>query len=96
MITTRPCPICKQAAARIDPVPDKDAARIQCGRCGTFVIDADLLGMVDKKQLSTEDEQLLPYLSAYIRELTDHGALVTLDVEDWRALARAQKRISRS
>jgi hypothetical protein len=96
MITTRSCPICKQARARTDPVPDKDAARIQCGRCGTFVIDAALLGMMDKKQLRAKGEQLLPYLSAYIREVNDNGALIMLDLENWQALARAQKRISRS
>jgi hypothetical protein len=52
--------------------------------------------MMDKKQLTAKGEQLLPYLSAYIREVNDNGALIMLDLENWQALVRAQKRISRS
>jgi hypothetical protein len=76
------------AQARIDLSPYCDAAHIACGRC---VMAIFLLGRMKNHQLTTKDHQLLPSLSAFLRQATDQGLGIALTRENWRAYARGRK-----
>jgi hypothetical protein len=81
------CPICG-LKARVEPLSVRDAAYIECNQCGACVMDAVLLGILHKKHLTATEEQLLPCRSAFLRQQTDQGTVIELELKNWRAYAR--------
>jgi hypothetical protein len=88
----RACPVCGQNANVSNlPPPMIDGYRIECPRCGNFIAPGLLLRTVLKgKDSDSEANELLPHLSAYIRQANARGENVALD-ESWRDFARAHK-----
>jgi hypothetical protein len=87
----RACPVCAGQNARLSGIAERDAFRVACHRCGNFLVSGILLFTQLKGQQSDADiKQLLPYLSAYIRQANDRGEHVVLD-DDWQDFAAAHK-----
>jgi hypothetical protein len=87
----RACPVCEQNANIISVASMIDGYRIECPRCGTFITPGMLLDMQLKGQHSdAATKELLPYLSAYIRQANERREPVVLD-ENWRDFALAHK-----
>src|SRR5262245_25317038 len=87
------CPVCGQNANVSNvPPPTIDAYRVECPRCGNFVAPGMLLITQLKGQHSDSDiRELLPYLSAYIRQANARGERVVLEDKNWRNFALAHK-----
>src|SRR5262245_53588620 len=93
MVNTGPgvCPVCAQKAT-LYALPNRDTSRVECPRCGNFLVSGLLLRTVLKgKDSDSETKELLPYLSAYIRQATARGERVVLEVENWQNFALANK-----
>jgi hypothetical protein len=84
------CPVCSQNAT-VSNLAGRDGYRVECPRCKPFVAPGLLLRTVLKGQQSdAETKELLPYLSAYIRQANERGERVVLD-ENWRDFALAHQ-----
>jgi hypothetical protein len=87
------CPVCNLENPQIDHVPGYDAYKVCCKRCGTFMIEGNLL-IKNRSHFSEDDKPLLPYLSAYIRQSTQRGATAEISRNTWQNLARAHSTTS--
>jgi hypothetical protein len=86
----RACPVCGQNAT-VSNIALEDVYAIACPRCKNFQAPGMLLDTQLKGQRSDADiKELLPYLSAYIRQANSRGERVVLD-ENWRNFALANK-----
>ncbi len=93
------CPICERENPRMRGFADRAASEIVCSHCGTFVIARDLVVIELERSplkgrregLTVEDERLLPYLSAYIRQANSRGITPELNRDNWRDFARAHQ-----
>lgn len=93
------CPVCIGPARRHATYAPSGARRtatsVECDRCGSFSIthalDHSWTGMRERNdgRLSDEEQALLPYLSAHLRQAADPIELTT---ENWRAFAEAHTR----
>jgi hypothetical protein len=85
------CPVCSQNAT-VSNLGGRDGYRVECPRCKPFVAPGLLLRTVLKGQNSdSEIKELLPYLSAYIRQSNERGERVVLEDKNWRNFALAHK-----
>ena len=85
------CPVCSQNAT-VSNLAARDGYRVECPRCGNFVAPGMLLITQLKGQHSDPDiKELLPYLSAYIRQANARGERVVLEDKNWRNFAMAHK-----
>lgn len=82
------CPICG-IESRVDRFRDQDAFQVQCKRCGLYTTSRTLMGLLP--DLSGEDGQLRPYLSAYTRQAGTTGAGTMLTTDNWRQLAEGYR-----
>src|SRR5262249_10253804 len=93
MVNTGPgaCPVCGQKAT-LYAVPRHDGFRVECPRCGNFIVPGLLLRTVLKGSDSdSETKELLPFLSAYIRQANERDEHIILD-DNWPDFALAHKK----
>lgn len=89
-VSTDICPICGLDGAEETPPPaNKNASVITCERCGRYMMAGRMVKTWRRRRAegerhSPEDEQLLPYLSAYTRQTYEHGGKTELDSNNWR------------
>lgn len=88
------CPICAQSA-EVSEEPHHDAVRVMCARCAP-TNRLTVSGIAARAWSGdSEHRSILPYLSAYIRQVTDRGEHVVVDdPEKWVELARAHRHTS--
>ena len=65
--TPSSCPLCDAEPISATPLPDKDAYKVECRRCGKFSISGTLYSSRDIPNT------LKPWLSAYTRQGHEHG-----------------------
>lgn len=78
------CPLCGWDA-ETESVGGRDASAFRCGTCGNFEATRSFLAMVR----GGGDQELMPFLSAHVRQETERGIRVVLHTDNWRDLARA-------
>ena len=91
---SEPCPVCGQPASyrAVDTAIDADS--IFCPTCTNLktpfmIIGSPRLILCDKAHLKSEQKQLLPSLSAYLRQMSSRGEIVVLSEDNWEVLARS-------
>ena len=89
------CPVCS-CNANVSKVAEMiDGHSVECPRCSRFLVPGLLLRTVLRGAQSDRDtKQLLPYLSAYIRQANERGEKVTLDRDHWKEWALAHANTS--
>ncbi len=81
------CPICRGIAEVSSLLPKQDGDRIDCIRCGHFI-----LYLSDRRYFEgMEDRCLLPYLSAYIRQNSGPSAPLVVCQGEWESHALFHK-----
>ena len=81
------CPICAGIAGIASLLPNQDAVRICCERCGHFYVSTSNRRFFE----GLSDRNLLPFLSAHIRQNSGPSAPLVLRYEDWESHALAHK-----
>ena len=84
-----PCPICRRNAAIYDYPTKIDTSFVKCDRCGQFLMSGLLTSTLQAPDvtMTKEDQSLLPYLSAYTRQISEAGSVPLLISENWREFA---------
>ena len=89
-----PCPVCEQPASyrAVDTAIDVDA--FLCPTCTNLETPFTITGLLrlilrDRVHLKPEQKQLLPSLSARLRQMSTRGKLVALSEDNWEALAQS-------
>jgi len=84
----KPCFVC-DLTADVNRVSSRDAYFVVCGRCGRYQITGTLAATIRHPG----DVELLPYLSAYLRQATARGEDIELSTSsNWQRLAVAHSR----
>jgi hypothetical protein len=82
------CPLCGWDASVIQ-IPD--GARVSCKKCGKFNVTGSLWSTALADRETKEAKELFPYLSAYTRQASERGEVVTLGTGNWKNFALAHK-----
>lgn len=91
---SEPCPVCGQPASYRAVDTAIDANSFLCPTCTNLETPFTITGLLrlilrDKTHLKSEQKQLLPGLSAHLRQMSNRGEIVTLSEDNWEALARS-------
>jgi len=79
------CPICKlpDCKARL-----AENSEFDCRRCGKFLISNTLIAIINRDPQDSRNQQLLPFLSSYIRQANQQGIVPQLHTLNWKELAK--------
>ena len=85
------CPLCGAELTKPRKQVDRaDAFSFDCPACGRFEIIGPLLTYWDEGKLDEQDQTLLSNLPAAVRRRNDAGKHVSLNFDNWRAIAGAE------
>jgi hypothetical protein len=86
----RSCPVCGSANAVTDSRVDE--IRFRCDRCGLFGLGFRFLAGLKTIRQQSDFVELLPYLSAALRQASDRGEVIELNHDNWKMVAEGHSR----
>ena len=82
------CPLCGAELTKPKKqVGPTDAFSFDCPACGYFEVFGQLLTYWDEGELDEQDQTLLSNLPAAVRRRNDAGKHMSLNFDNWRAIA---------
>jgi hypothetical protein len=80
------CPLCGSAGAKTF------GETIRCERCGRFQASFRFLAALKTLKEEPQFQKLSPFLSAHLRQSSDSGQIVELQIDNWESLAQGHSR----
>ena len=87
----RVCPLCADVPISRQKIADSDDVRVDCRRCGTFLITRPALtGLLNIDR--TKVEESLRYLSVHTRQASERGMPFRVAINDWESASDLHRR----